>query len=80
MRERHNAVLQRLVKAIPESLGEKFAEQKIKDTQVLIIGASLSEPHTSGETGRIFYYIYIYILYIYCTYVVLYIRDSHVLI
>ena len=32
MRERHNAVLQWLVKATPESLGEKFVEQKIKDS------------------------------------------------
>ena len=42
----------------------------------LFIGASLSEPHTSGETGRIFY-IYVSI---YLSYVVLYIRDSRVLI
>ena len=32
---------------------------------VRIIGASLSEPHTSGETGRIFcVYLYIYLSYI----------------
>jgi len=32
MRERHNRVLQRLVKAVPQSLGDKFVEQKIKDS------------------------------------------------
>ena len=32
-----------------------------------IIGASLSEPHTSELNGGIFIYTYIYILYICCT-------------
>ena len=32
MRERHNLVLQRLVKAVPQSLGDKYVEQKIKDS------------------------------------------------
>jgi hypothetical protein len=32
MRERHNAILQRLAKAVPESKGDRYLEQKIKDT------------------------------------------------
>ena len=44
---------------------------------VCVIGASLSEPHTSGKTRRIFLCLYISIVR---THVVLYIRDSRVLI
>ena len=32
MRERHNTILQRLVKAVPQEAGDKFVEQKIKDS------------------------------------------------
>ena len=32
MRERHNAILKRIVKAIPEDMGDKFVEQKIRDS------------------------------------------------
>ena len=31
MRERHNAILKRLVKAVPREAGDKFVEQKIRD-------------------------------------------------
>ena len=31
MRERHNAILKRLVKAVPREAGEKFVDQKIRD-------------------------------------------------
>ena len=29
MRERHNSILKRLVKAVPQSAGNKFVEQKV---------------------------------------------------
>ena len=32
MRERHNTILQRLVKAVPREAGDKFVEQKIRDS------------------------------------------------
>lgn len=32
MRARHNAILQRLAKAVPESEGDRYLEQKVKDT------------------------------------------------
>ena len=32
MRERHNTILQRLVKAVPREAGDKFIEQKIRDS------------------------------------------------
>ena len=31
MRARHNAILQRLAKAVPESEGDRYLEQKVKD-------------------------------------------------
>ena len=32
MRARHNAILQHLAKAVPESEGDRYLEQKVKDT------------------------------------------------
>ena len=45
-------------------------EETHKNKKQGIIGASLSEPHTSESNGAIFIYIYIYIYIIYLSYVV----------